>query len=118
MILNAAIMKTPRRRAFHGIAYKTILHFQPVIREFFIVVQSPKAIFKTIILIVAHTQNAVSYLKGVAEVFTQFVTGNFWNPVVEVFTVKQRHPRTSRILFYSKRPKVEGLKKERQKKKQ
>src|SRR5687768_9448728 len=92
MILNAAVSEPPRRSARCSFTYKPVFNLESVIGKLSIVVERAKFISKTIILIVANTEDTILYAKGVSKIFSQFIPGDFHDPSVEVFTIENAHP--------------------------
>src|SRR5688500_308628 len=92
MILNSTVSEPPRRRARCSFTYKPVFNLEPIIGKLLIVVKRAKLISKTIILIVANTENTVLHTKGVPKIFSQFITGDFHGPSVEIFAIENTHP--------------------------
>ena len=92
MILNTAIAESPGRCALCGFSDEPVLHFQPVIQKFLIVVYGSKLIVETIVLVVAYAEDGILYPKGISEVFSNRKTCYLDFPVIEVFAIEQADP--------------------------
>src|SRR5688572_21717122 len=99
MVLNTTIAVTPGRSAWCCFANKTILYFQAIVLEFFVVVQSAKCIIKTFVLIITNAEYSILYPKGVTKVFTKWIACYFHRPSIEILTIEKLDP----LLFFGRK---------------
>jgi len=89
---DATVKDGIRWRIFLPFIRKAILQAQVIMGEWLFIIKVAKLVIEGPVLIIAHFDHAVFHPEGIAEVDAGFMMMDFNDPVVDVFSVKERYP--------------------------